>query len=81
MVTVSEMQQVTGTEGVAVDVEAYEGSESGALELDGSHWISMAAANVLPKVITTRTISSTLAVCCMLTYPRSKTHGTSGAVR
>lgn len=44
-------QQVTGTEGVAVDVEAYEGSEAGVYELHGSHWISVAAANVLPKVI------------------------------
>ncbi|CAN0435416.1 unnamed protein product, partial [Hapterophycus canaliculatus] len=43
-------QKVTGTEGVAVDVEAYQGSEAGATELGGSHWISIAAANVLPKM-------------------------------
>lgn len=41
---------MTGTEGVAADVEAYEGSEVEASELHGSHWISIAAANVLPKV-------------------------------
>eukprot|EP00903_Cladosiphon_okamuranus_P014976 g13861.t1 len=40
---------VTGTEGIAVDVEAYQGSEAGVSELGGSHWISIAAANVLPK--------------------------------
>lgn len=41
---------MTGTEGIAVDVEAYQGSEAGFSELGGSHWISIAAANVLPKM-------------------------------
>lgn len=41
---------MSGTEGIAVDVEAYQGSEAGATELGGSHWISIAAANVLPKM-------------------------------
>eukprot|EP00752_Nemacystus_decipiens_P010276 g9158.t1 len=43
-------ERVTGTEGIAVDVEAYQGSEAGFTELGGSHWISIAAANVLPKM-------------------------------
>lgn len=43
-------QEVTGTENVAVNVEEYQGSEVEASELHGSHWISIAAANVLPKV-------------------------------
>lgn len=43
-------QEVTGTESIAVDVEAYQGSEAGFSELGGSHWISIAAANVLPKM-------------------------------
>ncbi|CAM9860894.1 unnamed protein product [Ascophyllum nodosum] len=38
------------TGGIAADVEAYEGSETGSADLRGSHWISIAAANVLPKV-------------------------------
>ena len=33
-----------------MDVEAYQGSEAGFSELGGSHWISIAAANVLPKM-------------------------------
>ena len=40
------------TGGIAADVEAYEGSETGSADLRGSHWISIAAANVLPKVRT-----------------------------
>lgn len=33
-----------------MDVEAYQGYEAGLSELGGSHWISIAAANVLPKI-------------------------------
>ncbi|CAN0550988.1 unnamed protein product, partial [Ectocarpus sp. 12 AP-2014] len=43
-------QEVSGTESIAVDVETYQGAEAGATEVRGSHWISMAAANVLPKM-------------------------------
>ncbi|CAN0106830.1 unnamed protein product, partial [Ectocarpus sp. 12 AP-2014] len=43
-------EEVSGTESIAVDVETYQGAEAGATEVRGSHWISMAAANVLPKM-------------------------------
>lgn len=43
-------QEAAKIEGIATDVEAYQGSEAGATELRGSYWISIAAASVLPKV-------------------------------
>jgi glutamate dehydrogenase len=56
-------EKVKGSEGVAVHIESYDGSEQGTLAVDEAmgqgvrpHWVTLALANVMPKIALTQVL-------------------------